>query len=267
MREWQEVHRQLREIVRHMGLRPRRENASYSRIHRALLTGLLRNVGLRNAEQGYTGLHDAIFIVSAQSGQSSRGARWVVAAELVETSRLYAHQVARIRPEWIERAGGDLLRRTHFDAHWDARLGEVMVYEQTSLHGLTVTSRRRVRLAPISRTDAHAIFIQSGILDRTLASPAGFLQSNAAVVDGLRCYEHKLRRPDVLVADDDVYAFYRDLIPEDVCDSKSFEAWRRRAEREHPERMLMDAESLQRGRLPRRRIGISLTRCRSRGWL
>jgi ATP-dependent helicase HrpA len=250
LREWQEVHRQLREIVRHMGLRPRRENASYSRIHRALLTGLLRNVGLRHAEQGYTGLHDAIFFVSPQSGQSSRGARWVMAAELLETNRLYAHQVARIRPEWIERAGGDLLRRTHFDAHWDARLGEVMVYEQTSLHGLTVTPRRRVRLAPISRSDAHAIFIQSGILDRTLASPAAFLRSNAAVVDGLRRYEHKLRRPDVLVADDDVYAFYRDLIPEDVCDSKSFEAWRRRAEREQPGRLLMDAQSLQRVRLP-----------------
>ena len=250
LREWQEVHRQLREIVRHMGLRPRREEASYSRIHRALLTGLLRNIGMRNAEHGYTGLHDATFHVSAQSGQSNRGARWVVAAELVETSRLYAHRVARIRPEWIERAGGDLLRRTYFDAHWDAHAGEVMVYEQTSLHGLTVTPRRRVRLAPVSRKDAHAIFIQSGILDRTLASPAGFLRSNAEVVDALRVYEHKLRRPDVLVADDDVYSFYMDLIPEDVCDSKSFEAWRRRAEREHPERMLMDPESLQRGHLP-----------------
>ncbi|TDJ15247.1 MAG: ATP-dependent RNA helicase HrpA [Gammaproteobacteria bacterium] len=250
LREWQEVHRQLREIVRHMGLRPRREKASYSRIHRALLTGLLRNVGMRNAEHGYTGLHDAIFFVSAQSGQSNRGARWVMAAELVETNRLYAHQVARIRPEWIERAGGDLLRRSHFDAHWDAYLGEVMVYEQTSLHGLTVTPRRRVRFAPVNRKDAHAIFIQSAILDGAMESPAGFLQHNAAVVDALRLYEHKLRRPDVLVTDDDVYAFYRDLIPEDVCDSKSFEAWRRRAEREHPERMLMDAESLQRGRLP-----------------
>ena len=250
LREWQEVHRQLREIVRHMGLRPRRHEASYSRIHRALLTGLLRNIGMRHPEQGYTGLHDTVFHVSAQSGQSRRQARWVVAAELVETSRLYAHQVARIRPEWIERAGGDLLRRTYFDAHWDARAGEVMVYEQTSLHGLTVTPRRRVRLAPVSREDAHAIFIQSAIMDRTLASPAEFLEKNAAVVDQLRGYEHKLRRPDVLVADDDVYGFYMSLIPEDVCDSKSFEAWRRRAEREHPERMLMAPETLQRRCLP-----------------
>jgi ATP-dependent helicase HrpA len=250
LREWQEVHRQLREIVREMGLRPRRHEASYSRIHRALLTGLLRNIGMRNAERCYTGLHGTMFHISAQSCQSNRRARWVVAAELVETSRLLAHQVARIRPEWIERAGGDLLRRTYFDAHWDARVGEVMVYEQTSLHGLTVTPRRRVRLAPVSREDAHAIFIQSAVMDRTLASSAEFLKKNAAVVDGLRRYEHKLRRPDVLVADDDVYAFYMSLIPEKVCDSKSFEAWRRRAEREHPERLLMKAESLQRCSLP-----------------
>jgi ATP-dependent helicase HrpA len=250
LREWQEVHRQLRGIVRHMGMRPRRHEASYSRIHRALLTGLLRNIGMRNAERAYTGLHDTTFHISSQSGQSQREARWVVAAELVETSRLYAHQVARIRTEWIERAAGDLLRRTHFDAHWDPRRGEVMVYEQTSLHGLTVTPRRRVRLAPVSRADAHAIFIQSAIMDRTLASSAGFLEKNAEVVDRLRSYEHKLRRPDVLVADDDVYSFYMALIPEEVCDSKSFEAWRRRTEREDPQSMLMDPERLKRVPLP-----------------
>ncbi len=250
LREWQEVHRQLREIVRHMGLRPRRHEASYSRIHRALLAGLLRNIGMRNSEGAYTGLHDTTFYISSQSGQSQRQTRWVVAAELIETSRLYAHQVARVRPEWIERTAGDLLRRSHFDAHWDARLGEVMVYEQTSLHGLTVTPRRRVRLAPISRADAHAIFVQSAIMDRTLVSPAEFLKRNAAVVDELRRFEHKLRRPDVLVADEDVYSFYSALIPEDVCDSKGFEAWRRRAEREDPQSMLMDPESLRRAPLP-----------------
>ena len=250
LREWQEVHRQLREIVRHMGLRPRRQEASFSRIHRALLAGLLRNIGVRNSEGTYTGLHDTTFHISSQSGQSQRQARWVVAAELVETHRLYAHQVARIRTEWIERAAGDLLRRTHFDAHWDAQRGEVMVFEQTGVHGLTVTPRRRVRLAPISREDAHAIFIQSAIMDRTLASPAEFLKQNAAVVDGLRSYEHKLRRPDVLVADADVYSFYMSLLPEGVCDSKTFEAWRRRAEREDPQSMLMDAEALQREPLP-----------------
>jgi ATP-dependent helicase HrpA len=250
LREWQEVHRQLREIVRHMGLRPRRHEASFSRIHRALLAGLLRNIGVRNSEGAYTGLHETTFHISSQSGQTQRQARWVMAAELVETSRLYAHQVARIRTEWIERAAGDLLRRTHFDAHWDAQLGEVMVFEQTGVHGLTVTPRRRVRLAPISREDAHAIFIQSAIMDRTLASSAEFLKQNAAVVDELRRYEHKLRRPDVLVADADVYSFYMSLLPEDVCDSKTFEAWRRRAEREDPQSMLMNAESLQRDRLP-----------------
>jgi ATP-dependent helicase HrpA len=250
LREWQEVHRQLREIVRDMGLRPRRREASYSRIHRALLAGLLRNIGMRNSEGAYTGLHDTVFHVSSMSGQAQRHTRWLVAAELVETSRLYAHQVARIRTEWIERSAGDLLRRSYFDAHWDARLGEVMVYEQTSLHGLTVTPRRRVRLAPVSRADAHAIFIQSAIIDRGLASPAEFLKRNAAVVDELRSYEHKLRRPDVLVTDDDVYSFYVELIPEDVCDSKSFEAWRRRVEREDPQSMLMEADRLRRGRLP-----------------
>jgi ATP-dependent helicase HrpA len=186
LREWQEVHRQLREIVRHMGLRPRRHEASYSRIHRALLTGLLRNVGMRNAEGGYTGPHGTTFQLATRPGQPIREARWVVAAELVETSRLYAYQVARVRPEWIERTGGDLLRRSYFDAHWDAQVGEVMVYEQTSLYGLTVTPRRRVRLATVSREDAHAIFIQSAIMDRTLASPAEFLKKNAALVDGLR---------------------------------------------------------------------------------
>ena len=250
LREWQEVHRELKEIVREMGLRPRRHGASYGRIHRALLAGLLRNVGFRNGEHTYAGVRDTTFYISRASSQSGGDAKWVVAAELVETARLYAHQVARIHSEWIERAAGDLIRRNYFDAHWDPRRGEVMVYEQTGLYGLTVTPKRRVRFAPVSRQDARAIFIQAGFVERGLASKAGFLEHNAAFVEALRKFEHKLRRPDVPVADENVYQFYDSLIPENICDAKSFEAWRRRAERESPERMLMDDETMPRRSLP-----------------
>ncbi|MDX1434863.1 MAG: ATP-dependent RNA helicase HrpA, partial [Gammaproteobacteria bacterium] len=249
LREWQEVHRQLKEIARDLGLRPRRHAATYARIHRALLTGLLRYVGSRSDDRTYVGVRDTVFHVSPLSGQFEADARWIVAAELVETSRLYAHQVARIRPEWIERAAGELVRRKHFDAHWDARRGEVMVFEQTSLFGLTVTPKRRVRFAPVNREEAHSLFIRAALVEERLESKARFLRRNRQLVERLRRFEHKLRRPDAVVGEEDVYRFYVDLVPAHVCDAAAFDAWRRRAERESPELMEMDAAALKR-RLP-----------------
>ncbi|HEY5701457.1 MAG TPA: DUF3418 domain-containing protein, partial [Gammaproteobacteria bacterium] len=149
----------------------------------------------------------------------------VVAAELVETSRPYAFIAARVRPEWIEDAAGDLIRKSYFDAHWDRRRGQCMVYEQCALYGLTVIPGRRRRYAPISPSEARRIFIRSALVEGQLDVETGFLIHNHEVVYRLRGIEDRLRQPDVLISDDALFEFYERLVPSGVCDVSTFERW------------------------------------------
>ena len=239
MREWQDVHDQLRQAARDIRLGGTRKAPTYGRVHRALLAGLVRNVGMRSDLHEYSGVRDLTFRISPGSALFSRRPKWVVAADLIETERLYAYRVAEIRPEWIERSSLALLRRTHFDAHWDAMRAEAMVYEQTALYGLTLVPKRRVRFAPISRPEARALFIRAGLVEGTFDSGAECLAHNRGVVAWLRRLDHKHRRPDVAIRDQDVYDFYDENLPDSVCDGVSFTAWWQRCSRSEGERLMM----------------------------
>ena len=250
MREWQDVHDQLRQAARDIRLEGARKAPTYGRLHRALLAGLVRNVGMRSDLHDYSGVRDLSFRISPGSALFNRRPKWVVAADLIETERLYAHRVAEVRPEWIERSSLPLLRRTHFDAHWDATRAQAMVYEQTSLYGLTLVPRRRVRFAPISRSEARALFIRAGLVEGHFESGAECLSHNRAVVAGLRRFDHKHRRPDVAIRDQDVFDFYDENLPESTCDGVSFAAWWQRCPRVDREHLMMDPARI--GRLPPR---------------
>ena len=276
LREWREVHDQLRSLVREQGLLradrdagasneqvnkgraggPRaggdgsRPGARYGAVHRALLTGLLRNVGFREDKREYLGPRDVRFQLSGASVLAESPPKWAVAAELVETSRTYAHLAGRVRPEWVERAAGDLLHRGYFDAHWDEHRAEAMVYERTSLYGITITARRRVRFSPVSRSDARELFIRAALVEGQWRSRVPVLARNRATAAMLRQLDHKLRRPDVVVRDEDVYRFYEARLPEDVVDGATFEASARRMEREQPGWLELDAEAIRHAREP-----------------
>ena len=226
MRDWADVHGQIREICREMGIRPRGlGRASPGRIHRALLAGLLRCVGARTPEGEYAGLRGTTFRLAPGSALHPAVAPWIVAAEVVETGRPYAFTAGRIRAEWVEKAAGDLVRRTHFDAHWDARRAEPMVFEQVALYGLTLIARRQVRYAPVSREGAREVFLRSGLVENGYACGHAFAEHNARVLARLRAAEHKLRSPGAVVGDDAVFAFYDARVPRHVVDGRSFEAW------------------------------------------
>ncbi len=246
LREWNEVHAQLCHIAREMGLVSHNESASFSRLHRALLSGLLRNVGNRRAEREYTGVRDTTFKLSPGSGQYGRGAKWIVAAELIETSELYAHTVARVRAEWIERAARSALRRSYFDAYWDAQRAQVMVFEQSAMFGLVVVPKRRVRYAPVSREGAREIFIRSALVESDFAKDVDFVQHNRAVIEQLRLEEAKLRRPGVMLNDDDIFAFYDSIVPQSVCDGSTFEGWRKRITRDAQAAVRLTAAQIRR---------------------
>jgi ATP-dependent helicase HrpA len=229
VQEWREVHLQLAVAAREMGLRAHGRRASTARIHRALLAGLLRHVGSRKDARDYQGIRGNVFRISRGSGQHERRPRWVLAAEVVDAGSAFAHTVAGVRPEWIVRAAGDLVRRSYFDAWWDPARGEPMVHEQTSLYALTLTPRRRVRFAPVSRSGAREVFIRGALVDGRFESRAPFLGANHALVRRRREREARLRRPDPDIADERVFQFYDARLPDTVCDGASFDAWWRGA--------------------------------------
>ena len=225
MRDWADVHGQIRDVCREIGIRPRGLGAPPGRIHRALLAGLLRCVGARTPEGRYAGLRGTIFRLAPSSVLHPAVAPWIVAAEVVETERAHAFVTGRVRAEWVEKAAGDLVRRIHFDAHWDARRAEPMVFEQVALYGLTLIARRRVRYAPVSREGAREVFVRAGLVENGHACSHGFAERNARVLAELRKAEHKLRSPGAVVGDDAIFAFYDARVPRHVVDGRSFEEW------------------------------------------
>ena len=225
MRDWLDVHGQIRDVCRELGIRPRGFGASPGRVHRALLSGLLRCVGSRTPEGQYRGLRGTAFRLAPSSVLHPAVAPWIVAAEVVETERAHAFAAGRVRAEWVEAAAGDLVRRTHFDAHWDARRAEPMVFEQVVLYGLTLIARRQVRFAPVSREGAREVFVRSGLVEGGYACRHSFVEHNRREIARLRIVEHKLRSPGAIVSDDAVFAFYDARVPARVVDGRTFEEW------------------------------------------
>ncbi len=244
MREWRDVHDQLRQLAAELGIHRGRIGASYARVHKALLAGLLRNVGFLGAEREYTGVRGATFRVAPGSAQHAGQAKWIMASELVETSRLYAFTAARVRPEWIEDAAGDLLRKSYFDAHWDAKRGVPMVYEQSALYGLTVIPKRRRRYAPISAKEARRIFIRAALVEGQMDRSAPFVDYNRAVVSRLRAFDDRLRQPDVLISEGALYDFYDHRVPSQVFDLSSFDGWVRQLDDADLDDLCLDEEAL-----------------------
>ena len=225
MRDWLDVHGQIRGICGELGIRARALGAPPGRIHRALLTGLLRCVGARTPEGRYSGLRGTTFRLASGSVLHPAVAPWVVAAEVVETERAYAFVAGRVRAEWVEKVAGDLVRRTHFDAHWNAHRAEPMVFEQVALYGLTLIARRRVRFAPVSREGAREVFVRAGLVENGYACVHPFMVRNQRELARLRAVEHKLRTPGAVVSDDAIFAFYDARIPSRVVDGRTFEDW------------------------------------------
>jgi len=246
MREWRDVHEQLTKALDWPESSVRPEKAEgYRAIHRALLAGLLGNVGLRDEEGSYTGARGLKFRVHPGSGTKKPG-KWIVAAELVETTRLYARSVAGIEPRWLEELAGHLLKRTRSDPHWEKDRGEVVALERGTLYGLPVYLNRRVPFGPFDPDLARDIFIRSALVQGELDTRAPFLAHNRRLVADIQRLEHKSRRPDILVDDELIHAFYDERIPKGIHRAVDFERWRRQAEAAQPKLLYLSREDLMR---------------------
>ena len=253
LNEWRDLHRQLSGQLAELGWRwhdalPEKvDPARYATIHRALLAGLLSNIGTRTeGEEHYLGARGLKFFLHPGSGVAKKGAKWVLAAELTETTRLYARCAARIEPEWIEAVAGDLVDRMHFEPRWDAVRGEVAASERVTLYGLTLEPRRRVSYAAVDPERAREVFIREALVAGEYAGRAAFLDHNRALIAEVAELEHKARRQDVLVDDEALFAFYAERIPAGIATRASFERWRERAEASDPHLLLMTRETLMR---------------------
>ena len=253
LREWRDLHRQLAEQVAELGWRwtdalPDKIDAiRYEAIHRAVLAGLLSNVGCRaDPDEHYLGTRGLKFFLHPGSGMAKKGAKWVLAAELTDTTRLYARCAARVEPEWIEQSAGPLLERNYFDPQWDAARGEVVAAERVSLYGLTLVPRRRVSFGAIDPVVAREVFVRAGLVTGELATRGAFLAHNRQLIASIAELEHKARRQDVLVDDEARYAFYAGRVPEGIHSTAAFERWRVAAEARAPQLLYMTRETLMR---------------------
>lgn len=244
MREWREVHGQLHAMLGESGAAFNAEEASYERIHRSLLSGLLGNIGSKNEEGDYDGARGIRFAIHPSSGLRKRQPRWMVAAELVETSRLFARVSAQVEPGWIEQAAYHLVKRAWLEPHWDKERSQVVAWEQVSLYGLVLVARRRVAYGPVDPAHARDIFIRVGLVGGAYASQAPFHHHNERLKRELALMEHKTRRHDVLVDENAMFRFFDARIPANVHSGASFEAWRRQAEQAQPKLLFMTRQDL-----------------------
>ncbi len=248
LREWHELHQQLHAQVAEMGMRMNEQPATYEQIHKALLTGLLGNIGCKSVDREiyYLGAREIKFYIAPNSVLAKKGTKWVVAAELVETTKLYARCVARIEPEWLEEVGAHLIKRHYFDPHWEKKAAQVAAWERSTLYGLIINPKKRVHYGPMNVAESRAVFIQQALVAGEFNTLASFFAHNQKLIHDIEALEHKSRRPDVLVDDELIFAFYDSRIPPHIHNGAAFEAWRKEAERDNPKLLYLKKDDLMR---------------------
>ena len=240
VREWQDIYSQLRQIAGGVGIRsagePERTEEQSDRVHRSLLAGLLSHIGLRDAvKQDYLGARNARFAISPGSALFDKPPRWVMAAELVETTRLWARVNARIRPEWIEGLAGHLVKRTHGEPWWDRDRGAATTEERVTLYGVPIVERRRIDYARIDPVAARELFIGHALVERDWETHHAFFADNARLVAEVHGLEDKVRRRDLLVDDRTLYAFFGSRLPAEVSSAQRFDRWWNGIRRDQPD--------------------------------
>lgn len=247
LREWRDVHSQLLSIVGEQGWRLNEAPATYDNLHLALLTGLLGNIGYKaDDEPHYLGARGIKFHIWPGSSLSKKAGRWVMAAELVDTTRLYARCVAQIQPEWLEKVGGHLLKKSWGEPRWEKKLAQVTASERATLYGLVVYSQRRINFGLLNPSAAREIFIREGLVAAEFETRAAFFAHNQKLLREIENLEHKSRRLDVLVDDELIVAFYDQSLPQDICNGMQFEQWYKHASQKNPRLLFLSKDELMR---------------------
>lgn len=236
VREWQDIYTQLRQVVKELGMAINSEPGDYRSIHCALLSGLLSHIGMKDADkQEYTGARNARFMIFPGSGLFKKPPKWVMVAELVETTRLWGRVAARIDPEWIEGLAGHLVKYSYSEPHWSRRQGAVMAAEKVTLFGLPIIASRPVNYTSIDPALCRELFIRHALVEGDWPSRHAFLRANQKLRAEVEDLEHKSRRRDILVDDDTLFAFYDQRIGHEAVSGRHFDSWWQQASRQNSE--------------------------------
>ncbi|NML14337.1 ATP-dependent RNA helicase HrpA [Azohydromonas caseinilytica] len=247
VREWRDIHSQLHTVVAEHGWRLNDTPATYDQVHLSMLSGLLGNIGLKSDEDDwYLGARGIKFWRHPGAHLSKKPGRWIVAAELVETTRLFGRGIAAIEPQWIPGIAGHLLKTQLLEPHWEKKAAEVIALERATLYGIVVYNNRRVSYAKLDPVGAREIFIRQALVEGEWDTRLPFLAHNQKMVRQVQELEHKSRRQDVLVDDELIFAFYDRHIPGDVYSGATFERWFRHASKADPKLLQISKEELMR---------------------
>jgi len=244
LREWRDAHRQLSLICRELQLAVNKEPCDYLRMHKAILSGLLSQIGQKTEEGDYQGARQRRFWVHPSSGIGRKRPQWVMTAELVETTKLYARMVAKIEPDWIEPLAGHLIKKNHFEPHWEKKRGQVVAYEQITLYGLILVGRRPVHYGPIDPATSRELFIREGLVGGEIQSRAKCLAANKRLLEQLDELEAKARRRDILADEETLYAFYEARLPEEIHQTATFDSWYRTTSQKDANLLIMREEDV-----------------------
>jgi ATP-dependent helicase HrpA len=247
VREWRDIHSQLTTVVAEHGWRVNTSPATYEQLHLAMLAGLLGNIGLKSDDEDwYLGARGIKFYKHPGANLSKKPGRWIVAAELVETTRLFGRGIAGIEPQWLPGIAGHLIKTQLLDPHWEKKAAEVIALERATLYGIVIYSNRRVNFGLVDMKAAREIFIREALVANEWETRLPFLAANRKLIAQVEELEHKSRRQDVLVDDELIHAFYDQQLPADVCSGYSLERWYREEQKRNPKLLYLTREELMR---------------------
>jgi ATP-dependent helicase HrpA len=247
VREWRDIHSQLHTVVAEHGWRLNTQPATYEQVHLAMLAGLLGNIGCKSDDEDwYLGARGMKFWRHPGAHLSKKPGRWLVAAELVETTRLFGRGLAAIEPTWIPPIAGHLLKTQLLEPHWEKKAGEVVALERATLYGIVIYNNRRVNFGRVDLPAAREIFIREALVQGDWETKLPFLAHNQKLVKQVQELEHKARRQDVLVDDELIHAFYDQQLPKDVCSGASLERWYREEVKKQPKLLQLTRDELMR---------------------
>ncbi|EII3001592.1 ATP-dependent RNA helicase HrpA [Vibrio cholerae] len=248
VREWQDVYTQLHQSTREMGFKLNDEPGSYHAVHSAILVGLLSHIGMKDQEKNeYHGARNARFNIFPASGLFKKQPKWVMSAELVETSKLWARVVAKIEPDWIEPLAKHLIKRSYSEPHWSKKNAAVMAYEKVMLYGIPIVPKRLVNYGTVDPVLSREIFIRSALVEGDWETKHAFFKQNRALLAEVEELEHKSRRRDILVDDEELFQFYDQRVGTEVVSSRHFDAWWKTASRKTPDLLSFEKEMLFKG--------------------
>ncbi|GHF05330.1 ATP-dependent helicase [Streptomyces spiralis] len=259
IREWQDIYTQLRTVAKQMGIHLNDQDAPSDRVHISLLAGLLSHIGMKDVKESkdsgpgarrdggrgeYLGARNAKFAIFPGSALFKKPPRFVMSAELVETSRLWARVNAKIEPEWVEPLAGHLLKRTYSEPHWEKDQAAVMAYEKVTLYGVPIVAQRKVNYGRIDPEVSRELFIRNALVEGDWRTHHKFFADNRKLLSEVEELEHRARRRDIVVDDETLFDFYDQRVPEHVVSGAHFDSWWKRKRHEQPDFLDFEREML-----------------------